>query len=348
MPFSLPKDRVYIIAEAGVNHDGSMEKARQLIDVAADAKSDAVKFQLFRADEIISKNAPLAAYQRKAGEENQYQMVRRLELPQEAFRELQSHAEKRGLDFITTPFDVESARFLSDLGVEAIKISSGEITNIPFLKEVASLKIFTIISTGMSSLEEIKEAIAPFIKERTPFALLHCVSAYPAPIDQVNLRSMKTMEEQFNVPIGFSDHTEGTKVSITAAKLGAKIIEKHFTMSRNDPGPDHAASLEPDELKEMIRIIKDEKALQNAALIEEAFGSSEKCCQHCEQDVRSVARRSILVTQDVQKGTTMTNDLIAIQRPGTGMAPAMYNQVLGRVINHNLSAGTPITEDMLL
>ncbi|OGJ62780.1 N-acetylneuraminate synthase [Candidatus Peribacteria bacterium RIFCSPHIGHO2_02_FULL_53_20] len=345
MSFRLPKDRAYIIAEAGVNHDGKVAKARQLIDVAADAKADAVKFQLFTTDEIISKNAPLAEYQKRSGEQSQYAMVKRLELPYEAFRDLKAYAESKGLDFIVTPFDATSAQFLASLGVKTIKIPSGEITNIPFLRQVADLHLFTIISTGMSTLEEVAEAVEPFQTAGTPYALLHCVSAYPAPIEQINLRAMKTLEETFHVPVGYSDHTEGIEVAITAVALGARIIEKHFTINRNDTGPDHAASLEPDALKTMISITRDKNALQKAKTVQEALGTGEKQCQPCERNTRDVVRRSLVLSRNARAGEKLSAEMIALKRPGTGLPPKMLQGILGKTLKRDLDAGELLAQD---
>src|SRR3989344_5334876 len=293
MSFLLPGNGVYIIAEAGVNHDGNKEQARRLIDIAAEGGADAVKFQLFDADELASADAPLALYQKRSGEESQRAMLRRLSLPLEDYRALKAYAEKKDLDFITTPFDAESAHFLADLGVKAIKIPSGEITNIPFLREVASLQIFTIISTGMSTLAEVRDAVVPFDEQQTPYALLHCVSAYPAPVDQVNLAAMETMRAAFRVPIGYSDHTEGIEVALAAAALGADILEKHFTLDRSLPGPDHAASLEPAALHALVKGVR---------LVEQSLGTPEKRCQPCEEDTRRVVRRSLVVTWSLSEG----------------------------------------------
>ncbi|NOS67642.1 MAG: N-acetylneuraminate synthase [Candidatus Peribacteraceae bacterium] len=337
----------YIIAEAGVNHDGSLAKARQLIDIAADAGADAVKFQLFNPDEIAAAQAPLAEYQKRSGEESQHAMLTRLTLPLEDYRQLKDYAETKGLAFIVTPFDSDSARFLASLGVTVLKIPSGEITNLPFLREVAALRIFTIISTGMSTIEEIQEAVAPFKNAGTEFALLHCVSSYPAPADQINLRAMQTLSDAFSVPVGYSDHTEGIAVAVTAVSIGARILEKHFTINKKDPGPDHAASLEPDELKEMIRIIKDPDALRNAKVVQEALGTGEKICQPCEMNTRAVARRSLVLTRGVKAGEKITVDMIAIKRPGTGIAPKEFESVLGKTLTHALRAGAVLTRDHL-
>lgn len=342
-PFILPAGSVYIIAEAGINHDGKPEKARQLVEIAADSGADAVKFQLFDLDEIVSEQTPLAEYQKRSGEDNQYQMLKRLALPLKEYSDLKKYAEELGLDFIVTPFDDGSARFLADLGVKAIKVPSGEITNLPFLRQVAALNIFTIISTGMSNLDEVKEAVVPFREAKTPYALLHCVSSYPAPVNQINLRAMKTLEEAFNVPVGYSDHTEGIGVSVTAAALGARIIEKHFTVSKKDPGPDHAASLEPDELKEMVRIIKNSDALRNAGIVQEALGTGEKACQPCEINTRDVARRSLVLTRDAKAGEKITDEMILIKRPGTGIAPKELDNILGKTLSRELTAGAILT-----
>ncbi|MFA7682408.1 MAG: N-acetylneuraminate synthase [Candidatus Peribacteraceae bacterium] len=339
MPVLLPKNRTYIIAEIGPNHDGKAEKARRLIDKAKDAGVDAVKFQLFVLDEIVSAQTPLAEYQKRSGEESQYNMLKRLLLSHDAIRELKTYAEQKGLDFLATPFDITSAEFLASLGVKMMKIPSGEITNIPFLGKVAALGIFSIISTGMSTLEEIEEAVSCFKKAKTPYALLHCVSAYPAPVGQVNLLAMKTMEETFHVPIGYSDHTEGVAVPIAAVALGAQIIEKHFTMNKDDPGPDHAASLEPDELRSMVQGIR---------AVELARGTGEKKCQPCEKDTRDTARRSILLTKDVKKGEKLTQDMLVMKRPGTGLPPKAFAETVGKTINQDMSAGSVLTREMLL
>lgn len=338
MFFHLPESRVYIIAEAGVNHDGSVEKARILVDIAAGAEADAVKFQLFNADEIASDQAPLAVYQERSGEESQRAMLKRLTLSLDDYRQLKAYAESKGLAFITTPFDAVSAQFLAGLGVQVIKIPSGEITNLPFLHKVAALKIFTIISTGMSTLEEVADAIVPFTDEKVPFALLHCVSSYPAPVKQVHLRAMETMRRQFGVPVGYSDHTLGIEVPLAAAALGARIIEKHFTVHKNDLGPDHAASLEPAELQAMVRSIR---------IMEEALGTGEKRCQPCEMNTRAVARRSLVLRGGLRAGERITPDILRIMRPGTGLPPREFDQVLGRRMKCDTADGTPLTADLL-
>ena len=344
----LSSDRVYVIAEAGPNHNGDPAIAQTLIDVAAEAGADAVKFQLFVLDEIVSPTTPLAEYQKRSGEINQREMLQRLLLSHDVFRQLKAHAERRGLDFLVTPFDAASAKFLASLGVKAMKIGSGEITNLPFLQTIAALKIFTIISTGMSTLEEVEDAIAPFQEAGTPYALLHCVSAYPAPVDQINMRAMETLRTHFRVPVGYSDHTLGLDVAVTAAALGAQILEKHFTLDRTMVGPDHAASVEPDELQKMIRIIRDKEALRRAPLVQEAIGTGEKRCQPCEEDTRAAARRSVVVVRDIARHATLTEDMIAIKRPGTGIPPKLLANVLGKKAAKDLQAGTVLTAELLL
>ena len=343
----LHSGRVFIIAEAGVNHNGDPALARQLIDAAAAAGADAVKFQLFDPSEIVSRDAPLAAYQKNSGEESHHAMLMRLTLPLKEYAALKKHAEKKGIGFLVTPFDIQSARFLATLGVPAIKIPSGEITNLPFLRQVADLRLFTILSTGMSTMEEVRDAISPFREKRVSFALLHCVSCYPAPVGQINLRAMEALKKEFSVPIGYSDHTEGIDVAVTAAALGAALLEKHFTINRDLPGPDHAASLEPDELTAMITIIRDSAAMKNVRLVEAAFGDGIKKCQPCEENVRAVARRSVVLTRSVPAGTVITHAMLAIKRPGTGIPPRDYDRVAGKRTKKELHAGTVLTWDFL-
>lgn len=343
----LQPGHVFVIAEAGVNHNGDPMLARKLIDAAVAAGADAVKFQLFDPDELTSEAAPLADYQKRSESVSQTEMLRRLALTQDDFRKLASYAKTKKIHFIVTPFDIASARFLVSLGVPALKIPSGELTNIPFLHQVGELGVFTILSTGMATMQEVHDAIRPFQKKETPFALLHCVSAYPAPVDQINLRAMETLKKEFNVPVGYSDHTQGIDVSILAAALGAEIIEKHFTLDRGMKGPDHAASLEPDELAEMIRIMRDPAALQNTPTADPAIGTGEKRCQPCEENVRAVARRSVVVTRDLATGTVLTTDMLAIKRPGTGIPPKDWKMTVGKRLKKALAAGSVLTHDVL-
>lgn len=339
MVFPLHPHRAFIIAEAGVNHDGNTEQALALIDAAAEAGADAVKFQMFDADELTAADAPLAAYQERSGEKNQRDMLRRLTLPREDYRILQERAAQKKIGFIVTPFDADSAQFLAGIGVEMLKIGSGEITNLPFLRAVAALHIPTILSTGMSSMEEIAAAVEPFLQTKTPYALLHCVSAYPAPVEQIHLRAMQSIRQQFSVPVGYSDHTLGTEVALAAVAHGAEILEKHLTLDATLPGPDHAASLEPSVFASMVRGIR---------MIEAAEGSTEKICQPCEEPTRAVVRRSIVLAVDVSAGVELAEDMLTLKRPGTGMAPQMMSQIVGARLARPVSAGTLLTPNMLL
>ncbi len=378
MPFSIENGHTYIIAEAGVNHDGNIERAYELIDSAADAGADAVKFQLFNPTEVTSPAARKAEYQianEGKGDdiESQQEMLQRLTLKLDDYRELKKYTESKGIDFITTPFDAESARFLASLGVKKMKIPSGEVTNLPFLEQVAKLGIDTVISTGMCNLEDIDDAIAVFKKHGTSYSLLHCVSSYPAPAEQINLRAMNTMRAKFNVSIGYSDHTVGIDASLAAVAMGAQIIEKHFTYDKEASGPDHAASLEPQELKEMVRGIRlvekarDQEgvnALQDEARMDRIFQSSElsgmvdlalvkkmlgdgvKQCQPCEADVLKMGRRSCQVTVDVKKGDVLTREMIAIRRPADdGLPPKKIDEIVGKKAARDLAANSLLRQD---
>lgn len=339
MVFPLHPHRAFIIAEAGVNHDGKTEQALALIDAAAEAGADAVKFQMFDADELTAADAPLAAYQERSGEKNQRDMLRRLTLPREEYRILQERAAQKKIAFIVTPFDAKSAQFLASIGVQILKIGSGEITNLPFLRAVAALHIPTILSTGMSSMQEIAEAVEPFLQTKTPYALLHCVSAYPAPVDQINLRAMQSMRQTFSVPVGYSDHTLGMEVALAAVAHGAEILEKHLTLDATLSGPDHAASLEPAAFASMVRGIR---------MTEVAGGSAEKICQPCEEQTRAVVRRSIVLAVDALAGAVLTEEMLTLKRPGTGMPPQMMSQIVGARLARPVSAGTLLTSDMFL
>jgi len=315
---------IFIIAEAGVNHNGSIALAKQLIDVAAKANADAVKFQTFIAEEVVSTDAPKAEYQKQTTDvsESQLDMIRKLELSKENHRELMDYANHKNIMFLSTPFDQKSVDLLIELGVPLIKISSGEITNHPFLKYIAKKGLPIILSTGMSTLEEVAEAVS-VIKEAgcKDLILLHCTSNYPARVEDCNLLAMKTMADAFDVPVGYSDHTPGIYVALAAAAMGACVIEKHFTLDMNLPGPDHRASLEPDELEEMERGIR---------LVEKALGSPVKAPVESELEVRGVARRSIVAKVDIPAGAVITEDMLAFKRPGTGVAPKDISTILGK------------------
>ena len=317
--------KVFIIAEAGVNHNGSIALAKQLIDVAAKAGVDAVKFQTFIAEEVVSTDAPKAEYQKQTTDasESQLDMIKKLELSKEDHQELMNYAEQKNIMFLSTPFDERSVDLLVELGVHLIKISSGEMTNHPFLKYIVKKNLPIILSTGMSTLEEVAEAVS-VIKEAEckDLTLLHCTSNYPARVEDCNLLAMKTMEDAFDVPVGYSDHTPGIYVPLAAAATGACVIEKHFTLDKKLPGPDHMTSLEPTELEEMVRGIR---------LVEKARGSSVKAPVVSELEVRDVARRSIVAKVDIPTGTVITEDMLAFKRPGVGVSPKDMDQIIGQV-----------------
>jgi len=323
-------DRIFIIAEAGVNHNGSIELARQLIDVAVEAGADAVKFQTFIAEDVVSTDAPKAEYQKQTTDssESQFDMIKKLELSKEDHQELIKYAKQKNIMFLSTPFDEGSVDMLVELGLPLIKISSGEITNHPFLKYIAKKGLPIILSTGMSTLDEVAEAVSVIKKAGCEnLTLLHCTSNYPARVEDCNLLAMKTMADAFDVPVGYSDHTRGIYVPLAATAMGACVIEKHFTLDRTLPGPDHKASLEPAELEEMVRGIR---------LVEKALGSSVKAPVESELEVRDVARRSIVAKVDIPAGTVITEDILAFKRPGTGVSPKDVSKLLGSKTKHNI------------
>ncbi len=316
-------DKIFIIAEAGDNHNGSLELAFQLVDKAAEAGADCVKFQTFVTEEVISKRAEKAEYQKEStgAEESQYEMVKKLELSFENFRELQQYAQEKGLTFLSTPFDIPSVDFLESIHVPYFKIPSGEITNLPYLIRIAQTGRDIILSTGMAELDEIEAAVR-ILKEHGAgeISLLHCNTEYPTPMEDVNLRAMLTLKEKFGVRVGYSDHTKGIEVPIAAAALGAEIIEKHFTLDHNMEGPDHKASLEPDELKAMVDGIRN---------IEKAMGSGIKTASSSEKKNIDIARKSIVARKKIVKGETLTEENLAVKRPGNGISPMKWYEVIG-------------------
>lgn len=316
--------RTLIIAEAGVNHNGDITIAKQMIDCAKEAGADIVKFQTGMAENVVSKFAQKAEYQKiETGcEENQLDMLKKLQLPFEQFRELKAYCDKVGITFLSTPFDLESIDFLNTLDMKFWKVPSGEITNYPYLVQIAKTKKKVLMSTGMCEMQEIEEAIDVLKKNGcTDIMLLHCNTEYPTPMCDVNLNAMISMREKFRVPVGYSDHTKGIEVAIAAVTMGATVIEKHFTLDRNMEGPDHKASLEPDELKAMVKAIRN---------IEIAIGSSEKKVTASEEKNRAIARKSIVAKRHIDKGETFTVDNITTKRPGSGISPMKWNVVLGR------------------
>lgn len=330
-----------IIAEAGVNHNGSLDLAKQLIDAAAHAGADAVKFQTFHADSVVTITAGKADYQKQttSSDESQYEMIRNLELADDAFRELSAHAEKRGIIFLSTPFDEESVDLLDAIGVPAFKIPSGEITNFPLLKKIAEKQKPVILSTGMATLGEVEEAVVYLRKHGAQeIVLLHCTTSYPAPIHSVNLRAMETLRCAFKVPVGYSDHTEGITIPIAAVAMGAQVIEKHFTLDRTLPGPDHRASLEPDELKAMVKAIRD---------VERAFGDGVKGPNEEERKILPVVRKSIVAKRDIHAGEIIREDSLAIKRPGTGIEPKHLSSIIGRKARRRIDTHDILSWEMV-
>lgn len=331
----------FIIAEAGVNHNGDPELARRLIDAAAEAGADAVKFQTFKAERLMIPSAPKAAYQKAAtgASESQLEMIRRLELAPEVFRSLRDHCGKKGILFLSTPFDEESADFLAGLDVPAFKIPSGEVTNLPFLKHVAKKGKPLILSTGMADEGEVACAVAAIrAAGNPPLVLLQCTSAYPADPADVNLRAMRTMSHLFGVPVGYSDHTLGVEVALAAVALGACVVEKHFTLDRTLPGPDHQASAEPGELAALVRGIRK---------VEAALGDGRKAPVAAEADTAAVARKSLVAAVDIPSGTVLTDSMLTAMRPGTGIPPAEAGRVVGRKAIRDIHKGEIIAWEVM-
>lgn len=331
----------FIIAEAGVNHNGDIGLARQLIDAAADAGADAVKFQTFSADHLATPEAATAAYQRSdGGPSTQHEMLRQLELSLDDFGDLMRHCAKQNITFLSTPFDERSATELVRAGMSAIKVPSGEITNARLLRHVAALARPIILSTGMSTLAEVAEAIG-VLRRTAPdveLALLHCVSCYPAEPNDTNLRAMATMQREFGLPVGLSDHTLGLDVPIAAAALGAVILEKHLTLDRTMRGPDHAASLEPNEFTRLVDAVR---------IVESSLGDGVKRPVEREAETASVARRSLAAARDLSAGETIASADIVLLRPGTGLRPSDEPQVVGRRLRQPISRGALFRADLL-
>jgi len=319
-------NKVIIIAEAGVNHNGSLKIARRLIDEAKKAGADYVKFQTFKAKSIASKKAEKADYQKKTANkrETQFQMLRKLELSENDHKKLIAYCLKRSIDFLSTPFDSDSIILLKKMGIKIGKIPSGEITNLPYLEQMSATFDELILSTGMSTLEEVEVALDVLVRAGTKkekITVLHCTSEYPTPMEEVNLNAMLTMKEKFGVNIGYSDHTKGVEVPIAAAALGAKIIEKHFTLNKDMKGPDHRASLEPDELQHMVAGIRN---------IEKALGNGIKKPSKSEQKNIIVARKSLIAARKMEAGYVIQENDIVIKRPGNGISPMMINKIVGK------------------
>jgi len=318
---------VFIIAEAGVNHNGSIELAQKLINVAVDAGADAIKFQTFKADKLVSKIAQKAEYQQKTTDatESQHAMIKKLELDETAHHELIAYCKTKNILFLSTPFDHESIELLNNLGMEIFKIPSGEITNLPYLRHVGKLAKTVILSTGMADLGEIEDALDILIASGLPkenITVLHATTEYPCPMEDVNLKSMQTIAKAFDVKVGYSDHTNGIEVPIAAVAMGACIIEKHFTLDKTMEGPDHKASLEPDELKSMVNAIRN---------IEKALGDGIKKASKNEVKNIPIARKSILASRTIQKGEILSAENITVKRPGVGISPMRWDEVIGSI-----------------
>jgi N,N'-diacetyllegionaminate synthase len=318
--------RTLIIAEAGVNHNGELALAKRLIDVAAEAGADLVKFQTFSADRQVIRTAEKADYQNQTTDisESQHEMLRRLELSAEMHKELIAHCAARDIGFFSTGFDIESIDLLAGLGQDHFKIPSGEITNLPYLRHIGQLGKAIIISTGMATLGEIETAIDVLERAGTPrtsITVLHCTTEYPTPMSEVNLRAMQSIHKVFGVAVGYSDHTRGIEVAIAAVALGATVIEKHFTLDRNLPGPDHKASLEPDQLKAMVAAIRN---------IEVALGDGIKRPTPSEIKNRPIVRKSLVTRQAIKAGEVFSTQNIMAKRPGTGISPMLWDEVIGR------------------
>lgn len=321
--------KVFIIAEAGVNHNGNMELARKMIDEAVESGVDAIKFQTFISEKVVSKYAEKAEYQKKNIEkvETQLEMVKRLELSFENFIELKKYCDDKKILFLSSAFDHKSIEFLYSLNLEIFKIPSGEITNLPYLRKIGSLKKKVILSTGMSTLGDIEKALEILRTSGTAdITVLHCNTEYPTQMKDVNLNAMNTIKEAFEVEVGYSDHTLGIEVPIAAVALGATVIEKHFTLDKTMEGPDHRASLEPEELKEMVRCIRN---------IEKALGNGVKRLTESESKNINIARKSIVAGRNIKKGEIFTEENLTIKRPGDGISPMRWDEIIGKVANRD-------------
>lgn len=326
----------YIIAEVGVNHNGDLSLAKQSIDAAKAAGADAVKFQTFKAEKLTTKSAKMANYQKtNTGKtESQFDMLKRLELSKEEFKEIRLYCEEKEIDFLSTPFDEESALFLKEIGVQAFKIGSGDLTNIPLLREIDLCGLPVFLSTGMANLQEVKEASECFIY--SPVTILHCTSNYPAASSDINLYAMVTLEQELGLPIGYSDHSLGYEVGICAVSLGAKVLEKHFTLDKNLPGPDHKASLDPEEFSDFVNHIRDAEIF---------LGNGVKRCMPSEQSTKDVARKSVVSTRALSAGEVLSIEDLAIKRPGNGIQPKRIYELIGKKVTQPIPEDYPFQED---
>jgi N,N'-diacetyllegionaminate synthase len=326
-------NKVYIIAEAGVNHNGKTELAKKLVDAAVDAGADAIKFQTFRADKLASKFAVMAEYQKKntGHDETQLEMLRALELSPSAHAELIAYCRQKNITFLSTPFDFESIDLLQSFHLEIFKIPSGEINNLPYLRRIGSLRKQVILSTGMSDLGEIEDALDALVEAGTAkenITVLHCNTEYPTPVEDVNLTAMVTIKDAFKVNVGYSDHTPGIEVPIAAVALGARVIEKHVTLDKSMVGPDHKASIDPAELKQMVHAIR---------MVEAALGSGIKKPSKSEVKNKVIARKSIVAARPISKGELLSEQNITTKRPGNGLDPMAWDRAIGTPANRDFA-----------
>lgn len=333
--------KVIVIAEAGVNHNGNLELAKELVETAKDCGADFVKFQTWRTENIVTRFAKQAEYQEvnTGKSESQYEMLKRLELGYSEFTEIKAHCDAYGIAFLSTPDDWESAIFLSDLQ-DTFKVGSGEINNTPFLEKIGTLNKDIYLSTGMSTIDEIENAINALTSsglKKNRITLLHCTSQYPAPFNDINLRAMQSLGQHFNIEVGYSDHSLGLEVSLGAVALGARVIEKHFTLDKNMTGPDHSASLDPKELKELVLSIRN---------LEKSLGDGKKKVEASEIENRLVVRKSIVANQQIQPGDIFTESNLACKRPGDGMSPAYWHKIMGRVATRKYEVDEQIAESL--
>lgn len=328
----MSNNKIFIIAEAGVNHNGSFELAKRLVDKAVWAGADCIKFQTFNSKSLVSKNAKKAEYQKKTTDsnENQLEMLKKLELSKEKFIELRDFCNQKGIIFLSTPFDLKSISFLSSIGVDTWKVPSGEITNYPFLKMIGQRKEKVIMSTGMSTIEEVRYAVGVLKKfGTTDITLLHCTTEYPAPYDSVNLKAMQSLQKEFGFKVGYSDHTSGIEIPVAAVAMGATVIEKHFTLDKNMEGPDHKASLEPEELRQMVLSIRN---------VEVALGNGIKQPSEAEKKNIAITRKSIVAACDIKRGDVFTEQNLTTKRPGNGISPMRWEEIMGTKAVRNFMA----------
>jgi len=327
----------FIIAEAGINHNGELSLAKRLVDAAQEIGADAVKFQTFKAEELVSKKSPKAKH--VEGEASVFEIIKGLELQKEDFQQISEYANNKGITFLSTPFGEESVDLLYDLGVPAFKAASENITNFPLLKYIAKKGLPIILSTGMTNLGEIEAALETIYSTgNTEVILLHCVASYPAPVEETNLRVLQTLKQAFQVPVGFSDHTTSTIVPVAAVALGASVIEKHFTLDKNLPGPDHKASANPGEFRQIVTGVKE---------LEEALGSPIKKCTSSEEETKIPFRRSIVARTRIPKGTKITEEMLSFKRPATGIPPKYLDSLIGKVTKQDIEIDEALVWDAI-